>query len=610
VSIEIYIGGPIEHASEREGLERVVALLAADGVSAVLLANVTMGSRQIDLVVALDHFTLLLEEKAYSVPVRGGANGQWQVRLASGEWKNMPNHYLQALGAKNALRDAMSQFAGGDVAYPDAALLYLPAIPSGSSAYGGDQKVSVGGMAELPELIQRRDGRHWTLAQWRAFAAGHRLERVDSLAAALDSALLGAERLLSSYRNSFTCMYAPMVAGLVSFSCTDQNETKSLEELTGQIARGESLILSGPSGCGKSLGAIRAGLECLDQGRIPVIVYAKDFAGTLKEPLDREVALLDVTSAWDLFYACRQLGRPLVLIVDGFNECAEAHRARLTRSIAAACRRYLASSVITTSIPLERAELLNLQTIQIFRPTLATKQAIAVCANGGQPLPATFDLLLDSVFSGLEAQIVGEIGRTVEPEASRFALFDGFVRKRFDSEANDAIRALTLIASLLSDRLSFVLSVRDLGRLADDETISAATLRRLHVANLLVTRGDRVSFSHELFLNAFSSEVVIRRARGSAAAINVALRAPQNADRKALIVGAIDDQILLSAVLADVWDEKIIAACATGQCGHPAKLWAERRFKEVLERVRAEIARVTFKVGNDCVWGVEADPQV
>jgi hypothetical protein len=55
-----------------------------------------------------------------------------------------------------------------------------------------------------------------------------------------------------------------------------------------------------------------------------------------------------------------------------------------------------------------------------------------------------------------------------------------------------------------------------------------------------VERAARASFGHELFLDAFAAETVIRRANGNALDILAALHSPRHADRKALIVGAIE----------------------------------------------------------------------
>lgn len=162
-SIEIFIGAPIEHESERATLARAVAFLSAQDIPAVVLANVNLGGRQIDLVIGLDQGARVVESKALSSAVRGSENGDWQVRLTSGRWKEIPNAYAQALNEKLALRDAMAAFAGTDVPYPDAAVIFVPAIPAASAIPTGDFKVSVGGLDDLPGQIASTKRRGWPL---------------------------------------------------------------------------------------------------------------------------------------------------------------------------------------------------------------------------------------------------------------------------------------------------------------------------------------------------------------------------------------------------------------------------------------------------------------
>lgn len=126
---------------------------------------VNLGGRQIDLVIAIDRAALVTESKGFTSAVRGGRNGDWEAHLASGVWKKFANPYLQAHGEKLALRDAMQSFAGGDVPYPNAALVFVPAVPPDSTIPQGDFKVSIGGLDELPAFIRsmKRDG--WSLDQ-------------------------------------------------------------------------------------------------------------------------------------------------------------------------------------------------------------------------------------------------------------------------------------------------------------------------------------------------------------------------------------------------------------------------------------------------------------
>lgn len=167
-SVEIFIGAPVEHASERVALARAVEFLTARGISAVIIANVNLKTRQVDLIIAVDQGVLVVEAKAFTSIVRGGENGSWELRLASGRWKQIPNAYQQTIDEKHAVRDAMADFVGRAVPYPDAALVFTPDIPASPSIPPSDFKVTVAGIDELPALIQAVKRQGWSLACLRS----------------------------------------------------------------------------------------------------------------------------------------------------------------------------------------------------------------------------------------------------------------------------------------------------------------------------------------------------------------------------------------------------------------------------------------------------------
>ena len=271
--------------------------------------------------------------------MRGDHNGDWEVQLASGAWKKFVNPYLQAIGAKLALRDAMRSFAGADVPYPNAALVFVPTVPPGSTIPGDDFKVSIGGLSKLPAVItpMKRDG--WSLDQWRAFAAHHRLLAVPSIDAALSPQLLDDEQLLSAYGEAFIRTYGGPTSEMVPMSCVCESEELSSEVVVERSAQGDNVVLTGPSGCGKSLLSYAIGLAGLARGNVPIVVPAKDFEGSLRDVVNREAALLEARSAAAMISATGRLNRRLMLVVDGYNECTPLERQRLTRSIAAAVNR-------------------------------------------------------------------------------------------------------------------------------------------------------------------------------------------------------------------------------------------------------------------------------
>ena len=356
--IEIYIGSLIEHASDRAVLEHVVSYLAANNLNATILANVEIKGRQIDLVLALAELTLVIEAKASTNPLRGTPNGKWEVKVPSG-WKKINNFYQQTLSAAYALRDEMKSVVLAEINYAAAALVLVPGIPP-ASEISTDHKVSVVGLNGLDTLLERKSAVQWTLEEWRRFAVRLRLTRVNNVEACFDPRMAELESLTERYLDSFRRTYGPLSAELIPFGCTLKGESVLSDRISRSVATGTNLLLCGPSGCGKTLLAYAAGLESSETGRIPIVVRAKDFTSSLRDVIESEVTLLDVPSAKTLVYTCQRLDRPILFIVDGFNECVASERSLLTRSIAAACRRYEAGILITSQSSPERRDLLDL----------------------------------------------------------------------------------------------------------------------------------------------------------------------------------------------------------------------------------------------------------
>ena len=107
--IEIYVGAPVEVASEREIFLALVKMIGEARMQAIVFANFNVGRRQLDFLVATDSQTLVIEAKHFARRVRGGVNGIWEMDLPGGASKGVGNPYLQALEAKNALRDALRE---------------------------------------------------------------------------------------------------------------------------------------------------------------------------------------------------------------------------------------------------------------------------------------------------------------------------------------------------------------------------------------------------------------------------------------------------------------------------------------------------------------------
>ena len=405
-----------------------------------------------------------------------------------------------------------------------------------------------------------------------------------------------AENLLRRYTAAFRRTYEA-AEPLVPFTCRLDGEEISSEDITSLVSEQHAdLLIRGPSGCGKSILAAASGVEFSRQSGIAVTIPVKEYAGSLKTVLNREAGLLAAPSAAQLLSAARRLNRPILFIVDGYNECAEERRSSLTRGLSALAQKYEASILVTSQIPLARSDLLALRTIDVPSATLETKITIAKHASGDDVLPGEITHLLGAISTGLEAKLVGEVGRAHQRGSSRYALFDAFARKRLGEPASDGIRFLSHLAAWLFDRFAFSLSVRDFDRLMENDGISPALPQRLQATGLLAQRGDRVSFAHEMFFDAFAAEAVIRRAAGQAEAVLAALDAPLHAARKDLIIGAIDDALFLEQLLPRLADHGAVAACLSGVCGSRAQEWAKAYCSNLLRQLRDEAHNIRFRV--------------
>ena len=604
-NFQIYINEPVQHASDRAVLRKVVELVSKHKLPAAIFANVNIHGRQIDLIVGLEGFSLVIEAKASSNPLQGGVNGDWSVRTASRGWKPTRNYYQQTLNASHAVKDAMGLFAGAEVKYPFAALVFVPEIACGSAVCPSDFKVSVINLNDIEAILGRKTAGHWPLNRWHRFAAHLNLKKVETFEAAIDPCLAEAEDLISSYTAAFQQTYGPLGKELVAYSCIGGDGPISSDAIIAQGAAGADLLLLGPSGCGKTLAAYSIAAGSIQHGRVPMFIRAQEFEGNLRDIVQRETTLLDAPSGKALINACQRLNRPLIFIVDGYNECIERDRDKLVRSVAAVARRYEAALIMTTQMPPARADLLDIQEIRVLAPDADVKLEIARKA-GGPSIEPSIQSLLDSVGSGLEARLLGEAGRELPADASRYAIFDGYVRRKLGSTAHEGIRALADIAGLLADRVSFSLSVRDLERFADHQGISPDLLQQLQQVQLLTIRADRVAFAHELFLNAFAAEAVIRRAGGGAREVVLALESPHHAEHRNLIVGAIDDVSLLISVLSEISEVILLEACLAGQCGPVARAWGEARCADVLIKLRVEADQAAFEIDDKGMWGVRS----
>ena len=605
-TIALYIGAPIEEESERVVLRALLAILEERAVPATVFANLHIGGRQLDFVIGTDQLTLVIEAKGASYPLRGSYNGDWAALTRTGRWKPYRNAYIQTLQAKNVLRDAMRAHDASLSGYPNACVMFTRSLPTGSDLPTSNHKVSLNDLGELSTLIDQCSELRWSPDRWHHFAEAHGLQRITNAESASDTRLLDAEQSLLRYTSAFAATYGPIAARYLSDIYDQDGQAYELGDIEVALLRERSdLLIRGPSGCGKTLLSLCLANRVVARGIVPVLVDCKSFDGQLATSLDREAALLDLRSAAALIAAARHMSRPIAVFVDGYNECQEASRAQLIRALRAASVRYNALIVITSQIDIERPDLLPLRHVSVGRPGNELKAKIASInlSSDTSLIP-----LLEAATTGIEADLVGQIGREIPQSSSRFALFDYFVRRKLGDSATDGIHLLCAIAKRLVDRMTFSLSIREVDRLLTELDLPASTLRQAHSSGVLNLRGDRVSLCHEMYRSVFATEALVRQTGHDDGAILAALTVPKYDALRTFIIGAIEDESLLAVILSRVSDSKLLEACLIGECGSAARLLITDAIAALPARLTEEATRLRFDITANRLWKVAVNP--
>lgn len=603
--MRIYIGEPVRNRSERDCLVAVCDVLGGASGWSCVFANFHAAGRQIDLVVLTESTVLVLEAKGYSLPVYGEINGQWMQRGPYGD-KKIGNGYNQALEGKNVFRDVM-QKVGQISGYPNAAVVISPDIPVGSGLTSGDFKVAVGGIDLVQQMLSQSSGARLSQSQCEALARSLSLELVLNKDMAINDEVIEAERRCGAYLTAFGEFYGPSASELLPDNYESNTHVVASSDVHSMVERGEGgVLIRGPSGCGKTLLSMSCAISSIDRGCVPFYVAARDYDGHFQKLLDKEASLLCGHTAISVLSAAKAVGKRVVLFLDGYNECAEHHRVGLTRSLRAIALRYETGVVVSSQCELERSDLLQLNTVVVGQPSDELKAILAGMGQRGN-LASDIRSLLDTANSGLEAALVGKVGNLIPAGASKFVLFSTYARERLESFTTEGIRVLSVFSESLIQRSSFSLSVREFDRLCDGQNLSQAGRQQLSESQLLLERGDRISFAHELFFSAFSAEAAIRSSRGDLGHIRAALGSPRFFASKVFILGAVEDEMLLHEVLNGCADQDLIAATARGECGTTAQSFVNQRIDDMLADMVVEAKGIRFQLEGEGFHGVAVD---
>ena len=595
----VYLGQPTDRDSERKFLESSVEWFVRHEIPCVALANFHLGGRQIDCVLATEHGVSVVEVKSSYLQLRGGLNGAWEQFQVSGDWRPVyTNAYQQALAAKNALRDAMNAMKPVGSFYPDGHVVFTSKIAEGSRVTLGDFKVTVTTLDGFLSNFKVRGTAPWSLDDWRAFAVRHALAPASAAEATASPEDRESVVRLKKYNTAFAVEYGEDAGRWLP------EDSEQRRHLLVAATTGAGCFVTGPSGCGKTLIAKWVAVELARSGHPTFFFAAKDFAGSWAASLRRELALLSDQRPAAFLRAISRIDRPVFLVLDGINELG-SHRQGALRGIRALAR-HLGAKLIVTAQDEKPSALDGLRTVTVSRPTFDLKRRIA--QSGGVALNTTALGVLKAITSGIEAELVGKIGAELKAAPTRLVLIDQYIRMRLGKHGRAGAFGLRRLASRLHEHVAFSLSESDCDEFLSALGVVFEACDALFVAGLLVRRGGRVSFSHEMIQNSCAAFNVAPQARKDPETFGFRLSTPVLKPIAGDCVAAIEDAPTCRGVLEAVTDFALLSAAAQGEFGTIAASIARTLLGEASDACVAETrgARLVLTQEHEGVrldWG-------
>jgi hypothetical protein len=586
VANAIYIGAPIDQNSERQFLASTIRWLEERQVTYIALVNVHIRGRQIDCIVATPKSVSVVEVKSSYLPVRGDLNGTWSRLDASGTWRTYNNAYQQALDAKNALRDEMMAVKSVGRFYPDGHVVFSSGLAEGSQLTAGNYKVTVGTLEQFLSNLEVQGTVPWSLDDWVTLATKLALTSVS-----LDEAIAASkDRHSAEILRQYNAAFAEEYRGEASRWLPEDDKQRN--ELVTAAMGGAGCFITGVSGCGKTLMAKCLAVELANTGNPTLFFAAKDFPGSWSEFIRREISLLFDQSVASLLRAISCADRPTFLVLDGINELGSQKKSAL-RGIRALARRLGAKTIITAQED-KPLEFDGLRTVLVSRPSMDLKQRIA--RSGGAVLNRATLKVLNTVGSGIEAEIVGQIGRDLKAHATRVVLMDQYIRMRLGEGGRAASYGLRRFSSSLHEQVAFSMAESIFDDFMGAQAVHFEDCDAMFGAGLLRKRAGRISFSHEMIQNACAAFDFAQKAAINPAAFGILLCMPALEGIAGDVVSAIEDAATCRALLAAVTKPALLSAAADGELGAMAESIATSILAETAEACQAEIRSVRLEL--------------
>lgn len=396
----------------------------------------------------------------------------------------------------------------------------------------------------------------------------------------------------------------PSTDKIVYLFCGEDQKLYDAVKLFDQSFENGGKIITGRSGCGKSLLAKAWVLKYCGK-MAPLVLEAKYFETGLIKMIDDAVVKYGFKSSSDFILICKEEQKKIIIVLDGLNECDPSQAEILLSQLAELSAQQNILFIATAQELSQTMQNLEVEIIRMSMPDLELRKAIAAkYSNFTEKLVP----VLTNVSTALEAKMVGEIGIFDADRISRFSLFELYLRKKLDGFETQAMLLLSLTAYWMSRDITFSISLRQVNTIMQENNIPDAVFEHCIREHVLVKDFTKVSFEHEMILNFFTADAVVRFNKEPEKVIEE-FNAPRNDDKKLLIIGSLnDDPVIRNSVLESITDYQLLLEIFAGEAGDYCRIWAELMLGSILEKMRFEADNITFSIVSNSDVSVIVDP--
>jgi Nuclease-related domain len=575
--MQILIGEPVK-GTEAKALRSLYQ--AAEHLDGLLLVNFYLGPRQIDFILVLATYSVLIELKSLAGAAFGGQNGNWSVVDFTGEKKEYPglNPWSQAVSQSNELRDELARYQkshSGVPAPPNGqfygefatiACIYPTLHPDSKIEVTSFKAKVMGFDVLIAEVTSQRKNRSWQISDWERFAKESLNLKSVPPEEAIDQRVHHAQTAVNSYRQRLKDFYGHQLAPLPGTT------TESIRgvDLIHRLEEPQHQILVGPSGSCKSFHLRHLVVSLASSGNeVPIPIDPKGYdGGELSQLLQRSTSPFAAKKVEALIGDMATCGLQPVLIIDALNECPETSRTKLIEKLQAFVLQRAARLVMADQARVELPPEIKATSISVELP--AGDEKVQIFSHYvGEPSKG-LAYLSQTFTNAFDLKIAGMSHARGDHPASRWELYNRYVRDRLERTYIVASAFLRAIAGEMMESLTMAIKRDRFEKLAEkfyqQEQTPLAAVEQLLQSRLVLAGDEYVFFEHELLLDFFKTQYLTRKT-DAPQELASDLSRPRNAHLLELAMAQCETEAAVEALLAKADDPKPLGLALRGHCG-------------------------------------------